>query len=65
MPGEFNVDDDVSPGIPVERLTDRWKHGPKVLGLPEDDWPSKEFTAAQSDVEKEQGKPQVVMELIS
>ena len=63
MPGEFNVADDVSRGIPVERLTDRWKHGPTFLGLPEDDWPNEEFTADQSEVEKEQRKPQVVMKL--
>ena len=63
LPGEFNVADDVSRGIPVERLTDRWKHGPEFLGLPEDDWPNDEFTANQSEVEKEGHKPQLVMKL--
>ena len=63
VPGEFNVADDVSRGIPVECLTDRWKHGPEFLGLPEDDWPNEEFAADQSGVEKERRKPQVVMKL--
>ena len=63
VPGEFNVADDVSRGIPVERLTDRWKHGPEFLGLPDDDWPNDKFTADQSEVEKERRKPQVVMKL--
>ena len=60
MPGEFNIADDVSQGIPVECLTDRWKHGPEFLGLPEDDWPNDEFTADQSEVESEGHKPQLV-----
>ena len=63
MPGEFNVADDFSRGIPVERFTDRWKHGPEFLGLPEDDSPNEEFTTDQSEVEKERRKPQVVMKL--
>ena len=50
-------------GYTVERLTDRWKHGPEFLGLPEDDWPNDEFTADQSKVEKEGHKPQLVMKL--
>ena len=39
------------------------EHGPEFLGLPEDDWPNEEFTADQSEVEKERRKPQVVMKL--
>ncbi|XP_068723691.1 uncharacterized protein [Montipora capricornis] len=53
VPGEFNVADDVSRGIPAECLTDRWKHGPEFLGLHEDDWPNEEFSADQSGVQKE------------
>ena len=63
VPGEFNVADDASRGIPVERLTDRWKHGPEFLGLPGDDWPNEEFAADQSEVEKERRKPQVILKL--
>ena len=34
MPGELNVADDVSRGIPAQQLTGRWKRGPEVLWLP-------------------------------
>ena len=31
IPGEMNVADDVSRGIPVRNLVERWQHGPKFL----------------------------------
>jgi len=46
-------DTSVKSSILAEHLTDRWKHRRKFLGLPKDDWPNKEFTADQSEVEKE------------
>lgn len=39
IPGELNVADDVSRGIPVNQLNGRWRHGPEFLSLPEEDWP--------------------------
>ena len=65
VPGELNVADDVSRGIPAERLTDRWKHGPEFLLLPEDEWPKAESTADQNEVEKERRKIQAIMKLTS
>lgn len=34
-----NVADDVSRGIPVEELNQRWRNGPEFLRLPESEWP--------------------------
>ena len=39
IPGELNVADDVSRGIPVEELNHRWRNGPEFLRLPESEWP--------------------------
>lgn len=53
VPGEFNVADEVSRGISVNRLKDRWKQGPNFLSLPEDKWPlSKSEPDQVSDLEK-------------
>ena len=63
VPGKLNVADDVSRGIPAERLTDRWKHGLEFLRLPEDEWPKEKSTADRNEVEKERRKIQAIMEL--
>ena len=34
IPGELNVADDVSRGISVRGLAERWQHGPRFLRLP-------------------------------
>ena len=39
IPGEENVADDLSRGISVHELIDRWSKGPEFLKLPEKDWP--------------------------
>ena len=39
IPRELNVADDVSHGIPVQSLAERWQHEPKFLRLPENQWP--------------------------
>lgn len=39
IPGELNPADDVSRGLPVEKLNDRWKKGPSFLYKPEEEWP--------------------------
>jgi len=53
IPGELNVADDVSRGIPVEDLAKRWQHGPKFLRLPENEWPQDSSTANRPKVEEE------------
>ncbi|XP_028399264.1 uncharacterized protein LOC114522722 [Dendronephthya gigantea] len=45
VPGELNVADDVSRGIPALQLTGRWKYGPEFLKLPEEEWPSESSSA--------------------
>jgi hypothetical protein len=39
IPGEMNVADDISRGIPVQDLTKRWQRGPEFLRQQEDEWP--------------------------
>ena len=53
IPGEMNVADDVSRGIPVRNLVERWQHGPKFLRLPENKWPQDSSTNDQPKVEVE------------
>ncbi|XP_068707514.1 uncharacterized protein [Montipora foliosa] len=49
----MNVADDVSRGIPVRNLVERWQHGPKFLRLPENEWPQDSSTNDQPKVEDE------------
>ena len=56
IPGELNVADDVSRGIPATSLVERWKQGPKFLCLPEEEWPQDSSNADQSAVEGESRK---------
>ena len=56
IPGELNVADDVSRGIPATSLVERWKHGPKFLCLPEEEWPQDSSNVDQSEVEGESRK---------
>ena len=53
IPGELNVADDVSRGIPATSLVERWKHGPKFLCLPEEEWPHDSSNVDQSEVKGE------------
>ena len=50
---ELNVADDVSRGIPVRSLAERWQHGPKFLHLPENQWPQDSRNNDQPEVEEE------------
>ena len=56
IPRELNVADDVSRGIPATSLVERWKHGPKFLCLPEEEWPQDSPNVDQSKVEGESRK---------
>ena len=60
VPGELNVADDVSRGIPAQRLIGRWKQGPEFLRLPEEEWPQENSTADLNEVEKERRKTQAI-----
>ena len=53
IPGELNVADDVSRGISVRSLAERWQHGPKFLCLPENQWPQDWSNNDQPEVEEE------------
>ena len=53
IPGEHNVADDASRGIPVQELTNRWIKGPEFLYLPEELWPiSSPTQPAEEDTER-------------
>ncbi len=39
IPTVYNVADDVSRGLRVAELSDRWKNGPEFLHLPKEEWP--------------------------
>ena len=60
VPGEVNVADDVSRGIPAKDLTGRWQHGPQFLRLPEEEWPEESTRADQIEVNRERRQAQTV-----
>ena len=61
VPGELNVADDVSRGIPAQRLIGRWKQGPEFLQLPEEEWPQENSTADLNEVEKGRRKTHAIL----
>ena len=61
VPGELNVADDVSHGIPAQRPIGRWKQGPEFLQLPEEEWPQENSTADLNEVEKERRKTHAIL----
>ena len=60
IPGEENVADDVSGGIPVQGLQQRWKSGPDFLRRPEEEWPQTTRTTDENTVNLETRKTPVV-----
>ena len=58
LPGEYNVADEVSPGIPAQSLTERWQRGPEFLRLHEHEWPADSSTVENGEVEQEIRKSQ-------
>ena len=62
IPGELNVADEVSRGISVKKLADRWQKGPNFLRLPESEWPQDATAADQREVEREQRAVHLVFE---
>ena len=51
VPGEMNVADDVSRGILVQDLSERWKNGPEFLRLLEEKWPQKPVSTTEDQLE--------------
>ena len=63
--GEQNVADDLSRGITVPELSNRWKQGPEFLQLPEDEW-QQEAVAVDEELDKvneERRKAELVCKL--
>ena len=60
IPGEENVGDDVSRGIPVQGLQQRWNSGPDFLRRPEDEWFQTTPTIDENKVGLEKRKTPVV-----
>ncbi|XP_028416265.1 uncharacterized protein LOC114540191 [Dendronephthya gigantea] len=60
IPGEDNVADDVSRGVAVKNLQDRWLSGPDFLRKPEEEWPQNAVQPKEDEVNKERRKPQAV-----
>ncbi|XP_041456247.1 uncharacterized protein LOC121408709 [Lytechinus variegatus] len=57
VPGELNPADDVSRGLPVKKLSERWKQGPAFLYRPKEEWPSeKAVPDTETEVESERRK---------
>ena len=65
--GDLNVADDVSRGVAVSELNDRWEHGPAFLQLPENQWPEEVLNAdeEQTEINAEQRKIKAVLNLAS
>ena len=60
IPTEHNVADDVSRGLPVAELSDRWKNGPDFLYLPKENWPVDSAIPDPNEVERECRNAQVL-----
>ncbi|XP_063955361.1 uncharacterized protein LOC135154088 [Lytechinus pictus] len=56
VPGDQNPADDISRGIPPEKLTEIWENGPEFLYWHDNRWPSTEETPDSREVEKEKRK---------
>ena len=59
IPGECNVADEVSHGIPAQSLTGRWQERPEFLRLQESLWPTVASAVDEAEVEREVRKGQV------
>ena len=53
IPTEENVADDVSRGLSIPELSDRWLNGPEFLCQPNNDWPKEDIKPDTAEVERE------------
>jgi len=61
-PTQLKVADDITKGITVEEMQERWLNGPEFLQLPADQWPIGHGTSTpdMKEVNKERRKPKLV-----
>ena len=60
IPTEHNVTHDISRGLPVAELSDRWKNGSKFLYLPKENWQVDDAKPNPKEVERECRNTQMV-----
>jgi len=63
IPGEVNVADDLSRGISVKHLTERWSDGPEFLQLPEELWPQPDAAQAPPEEHMERWQGEAVCQV--
>lgn len=63
IPSEVNIADDLSRGITVKELNNRWVNGPEFLRLPEEEWPIHVTTPSGADKKMERLQVAVVKEV--
>ncbi|XP_072182241.1 uncharacterized protein [Diadema setosum] len=61
IPGEVNVADKVSRGIPVDELENEWKQGPDFLRHHEAEWPVDKVVTDQRATNEEKRKTQSIL----
>ncbi|XP_071088959.1 uncharacterized protein [Haliotis cracherodii] len=61
IPGEYNVADKVSRGVPIGDLTGDWRDGPIFLQMPKEQWPKSNPKADCDKVEKERKREKTVL----
>ena len=61
IPGEHNVADKISRGIPVDQLQGEWRNGPEFLKSPEEQWPVSQVKANAQEVDKEAKREEKVL----
>ena len=65
VPGSLNPADDISRGITVSQLQDRWKTGPEFLTLPEEQWPESDIQTNIDAHAEEKRSAKVIMHATS
>ena len=60
IPTEHNVANNISRGLPVAELSDRWENDPKFLFLPKENWPVDDAKPNPKEAEKECKNRQMV-----
>ncbi|XP_071509125.1 uncharacterized protein [Diadema antillarum] len=62
--GKENPADDVSRGVPVSKLLERWRDGPKFLQLAEEEWMCREISSPNAEENKERRRAEQVMNAV-